>query len=55
MSLKVLTSFAIHRKRIFYALKNIMIQLPFNSNTLSDNRYDSLDFNSREKVFLDQP
>ena len=46
--------FAIHRKRIFHALKNMMMQHPFNSNTLSDDRYDSLDFISWEKIFLDQ-
>ena len=55
MSLKVSTSFAIHRKRIFYALKNIVMQLPFNSCILSDDRFDSLDFKSWEKIFLDQP
>ena len=49
MSLKVLTSFAIHRKRIFHALKKIMMQLQFNSNTLSDDRYGLIRFKIWEK------
>ena len=55
MSLKVSTSFANYRKRIFYALKNIVIQLPFISFILSDDRFDLLDVRSWEKIFLEQP
>ena len=55
MSFEVLTSFAFDSKRISYALKKIIIQLPFNNNTLFDESWKGLDFEYEEKIFLDQP
>ena len=41
--------------RIFFYTQNLVMQLPFDSNTLSDDRKDLLDFRSGEKVYFDLP
>ena len=55
MSLKVWTSFTFDWKIITNEQKNIMMQLPFNYNSLWDKRWWGLELKSEEKIFLDQP
>ena len=55
MSLKVCTSFTFDWKIISNELKSIMMQLPFNYNSLWDKRWWGLELKSEEKLFLDQP
>ena len=54
MSLKKKKEFYAINTNIFYT-QNLVMQLPFDSNTLSDDGKDLLDFISGEKVYFNLP